>query len=347
MAEQDKLNIYDIIKAKIIEKIKAALESGEEFTWAKPWEGAPYPCNYDTPRQPFRCPVNRLLLETGEYLTFWQINKLHAEDPKIKIRKGAKQVYVFQSFPVFQKDEDDKVKTNENGEPLIAGFRLKYSREFHISDVVGLKSHFVKKEYVHDKTESMHLADQLIRDYCRKYKIKMQTLYGAGEAYFQKGELKITDPESGREEVYQGKIMLPDMKQFKDVNGYYATIFHELGHSTKVAIDRDKLSYPREELVAEISASLTCASLGFSSDKGIQNNAAYLQSWLKAIEGEGAKEIYFAVMEAQKATDLIFQSSPVTRKLLFPEAGIIDDPVIKEPQEQLNTQLTGGKRDGR
>lgn len=53
MAEQDKLNIYDIIKAKIIEKIKAALESGEdgeEFTWAKPWEGAPYPCNYDTPR---------------------------------------------------------------------------------------------------------------------------------------------------------------------------------------------------------------------------------------------------------------------------------------------------------
>mgnify|MGYP000006656470 CR=1 FL=1 len=339
--EKGKISVYEIIKAKLIEKMKVALESGEQFTWAKPWRGAPYPCNYDAPRQPFKAAINRLLLETGEYLTFWQINKLHEEDPEIRIRKGAKQAYVFQSFPVFKKDEDGKILTDDNGELLIDRFCMRYSREFHISDVTGLKSHFVEKEYIHDKTESMRLADQLIEEYCRKYQIDMQILYGSGRAYFRQIEYQTEDFADGREKIYFGKISLPDAKQFEHMSEYYSTIFHELAHSTKVAIDRGKLSYAQEELVAEVSASLTCASLNLIDEGSLKNNAAYLQSWMKQIEKEEARDIYFAVADAQKATDLILHSSPMIFKKLFPDTGIIDEPSQGDLQENRGYQIGG------
>lgn len=332
---QEKVSVYDIIKAKLIEKIKEALEGGETFAWVKPWKGAPYPCSYENPRQPFNSSVNRLFLETGEYLTYWQISKLHEENPEIKIKKGAKQAYVFQSFPVFKKEKDGKIATDDKGEQLIEGFRMRYSREFHISDVAGLKSHFVKEEYVHDKTEGMQLADRLIDEYCEKFGIEKQSLYGSGRAYFQSVKIE----QEGKS--YNGKISLPDIRQFENVYEYYSTIFHELAHSTKVSIDRGKLSYAQEELVAEVSASLLCSSFGLINEGSFQNNVAYLQSWMKEIEQAGSKDIYFAVTEAKKAADLILEASPAIRKTLFPEKGILENPEEKKEEPKR------GKEDGR
>ena len=79
-------------------------------------------------------------------------------------------------------------------------------------------------------------------------------------------------------------------------------------------------------MVAEVSASLTCASLNLIDEGKFKNNAAYLQSWMKQIEKEEARDIYFAVADAQKATDLILHSSPMIFKKLFPDTGIIDEP---------------------
>lgn len=187
--------------------------------------------------KPFSSPVNFFFLEPGEYLTWNQIGKLHEENPEVKIRKGCRQAYVFQSYPTFRKDENGKIQLDENGEPVIESFRLQYSREFHISDVEGVKSHFVPVEHEHEANEITRMADELIHTYIEKYGIDFSELYGNGRAYTQ-----------------GTKIVVPAKVQYENLSEYYSTIFHEIGHSTKLFTDREKKSYALEELVAELTA---------------------------------------------------------------------------------------------
>ena len=106
--EKGKISVYEIIKAKLIEKMKVALESGEQFTWAKPWRGAPYPCNYDAPRQPFKAAINRLLLETGEYLTFWQIISYTKKIQKLGYAKAQNKRMYFKVSLYLKKTKTEK-----------------------------------------------------------------------------------------------------------------------------------------------------------------------------------------------------------------------------------------------
>lgn len=302
------VGIYDIIQSQILLKLEHAIESGEKFYWVKPWQSAPYPCSYLTPERPFSSPVNFLFLEAGEHLTFSQISKLHEQDPNVKIRKGAKQVYVFQQFPVFKKDENDNIAKDENGEAIIESFRLRYTREFHISDVIGIKSHFIKGDFVHDANQLTEMADQLIEDYCARFGVEAEISYGHSEAFSQ-----------GR------RIVIPAKEQFKNINEYYSTVFHELGHSTKVINGRNRLNYAQEELVAELTSALLRAKLSLHDEQTERNSIAYLLGWHKRIKDAGAKDIYFAIVDAQKAVDLILDSSQQVRERLEPNILSLED----------------------
>ena len=98
---------------------------------------------------------------------------------------------------------------------------------------------------------------------------------------------------------------------FASVEEYYATRFHELGHSTgaKHRLDRklegdfgDK-DYSREELVAEMTAAFLCAHCGIDNSV-IENSAAYLQGWINILKGD-SKLVVIAASQAQKAANLI------------------------------------------
>ena len=58
-----KVSIFDIIQAQLLQKIEQALDTGERFTWIKPWTHAPYACSYHTPNRPFSAAVNYFFLE--------------------------------------------------------------------------------------------------------------------------------------------------------------------------------------------------------------------------------------------------------------------------------------------
>lgn len=318
-----KVSIYEIIQAQLLQKLEDAILSGQKFQWVKPWRGAPYPCSYAKPQKPFSAPINRILLDTGEYLTFYQISKLHEQNPDIKIKKGAKTVCVYQHIPVFKMAEGELLR-DENGEPIIETFRLRYTREFHISDVEGLKSHFTGEEYRHAETEQIAMAETLIRDYCVHYDITMNVLYGGGEAYCRRSENKIT---------------VPDRKQYPNIYEYYSTVFHELGHITAKHSLREnlKLSYAQEELVAEVTAGILCARLNLKDERSIGNSIAYLQNWYSRIQDANPKEIYFAVNEAQKAAELILDSSPEVKKKTEPEISMNEEEqvLLKEEKESF------------
>ena len=109
-------------------------------------------------------------------------------------------------------------------------------------------------------------------------------------------------------------VRIPLPKHFESTETYYATLFHELSHSTghSKRIDRGLddapapfgcSDYSREELVAELSASFLCATSGISPPT-IEQSAAYLQGWINVLKGD-KRMIVSAAGAAQKSADWI------------------------------------------
>ena len=109
-------------------------------------------------------------------------------------------------------------------------------------------------------------------------------------------------------------MVLPLQKYFKTSEGFYGTLFHEIVHSTGHAsrLNRSSLStynpfgskeYSKEELVAELGASFLCGITGIENHT-IDNSAAYIQSWLRALMND-VKMVIHAAGHAQKAVDYV------------------------------------------
>jgi len=97
---------------------------------------------------------------------------------------------------------------------------------------------------------------------------------------------------------------------------YYATAYHEAAHSTghPSRLNRAGLTSPdavfgshaygKEELVAQMTASMLCAETGIDTDEIFENSAAYIGSWLRTIKSD-PRMVVTAAAAAQKATNLI------------------------------------------
>jgi antirestriction protein ArdC len=116
-------------------------------------------------------------------------------------------------------------------------------------------------------------------------------------------------------------LHLPHPACFHSPEAYYATVFHELvhavGHSSR--LNRPTLTdpcrfgdptYAKEELVAEMGASYLCGVCGIANAT-IENNAAYLQSWMRVLRHDATLLVH-AAAQAQKAADYIQNLSPAT-----------------------------------
>lgn len=105
-------------------------------------------------------------------------------------------------------------------------------------------------------------------------------------------------------------VKCPPRESFKSTAGFYSTVFHELAHSTGHEERLNRLekagfgttTYAREELVAEMAAAMLTTSFGFEVE--IDNSAAYIAAWLKALENDH-KLVVKAASEAQKAVALV------------------------------------------
>ena len=75
---------------------------------------------------------------------------------------------------------------------------------------------------------------------------------------------------------------------------------------------KEQNSYAQGELVAEMGSCFVCSELGIPLAEGIGNHAAYLKSWLKALENDH-RFIFQASSQASKAADYIlsFSRQPV------------------------------------
>lgn len=114
-------------------------------------------------------------------------------------------------------------------------------------------------------------------------------------------------------------VHIAEPTRFASTNEYYSTLFHELSHSTGHSsrldrgLDTDPKpfgspDYSREELVAEMSAAFLCGEAGIVPSV-IENQAAYLQGWIKVLKGD-KKLIINAAGAAQRAADWILGERP-------------------------------------
>ena len=119
-------------------------------------------------------------------------------------------------------------------------------------------------------------------------------------------------------------IMLPTKEQFNLGNTeeevyisgmeFYSTMLHEMTHSTGSEKHLNRLThapfgspeYAREELVAELTSALVGHGLGFNTQVS-ENNAAYLDSWLKSLKKE-PKFLISVLADVGKASKMIEES---------------------------------------
>lgn len=271
------MNVYEIVTEKIIKE----LENGT-IPWSRPWgiEGAPI--NF-TSKKEYRG-INTFLLamarrSTPYWLTLKQANAL---DGSVKAgEKGSPIVY----FQWIEKEDGEEF-------PL-----LKYYTVFNADQIRGIEFPKIAAR-VFNPIES---AETVVTGMPKRPEI----IHAEPRAYYRPS----TDI-----------INMPKKELFTSEHGYYSTLFHELAHSTGHASRLDRhfkdgadchfgsATYAKEELVAEMSNAFLCATVGI--DNEIQNNAAYIASWLKALKND-RKMAVVAAAQAQKVADFILNKKEV------------------------------------
>jgi antirestriction protein ArdC len=281
--------VYKILTEHIIR----LLEKGT-IPWKQPWSQKELPQNLLN-RIPYKG-INLMLLsafnfERNFFLTFKQVKSLSAS-----IEKGAKSLpVVFWKWPeperkedgtLLETDEDKKVK------PI-----LRYYSVFNISQCKNIPENLIPLLETRPNN-SIESCARIIEHMPNRPTIQ----FVEQEAYY-KPSLDI--------------VNVPDIKFFESSESYYATLFHELVHSTghekrlnrkdgmeSISFGSDK--YSNEELIAEIGACFLEAQAGIS-DRDFENNAAYINGWLKRLKKDG-RFIVFASSQAQKAADYILSN---------------------------------------
>lgn len=283
------IDVYQMVTDRII----GMLEQGN-IPWERPWTGAGRYAIKRASGKPYSI-INQMLLgNPGEYLSFNECKKLGGT-----IKKGSKaKIVVF--WKMLNKPMEGK-----DGKPMLASDGtikirsipyLKYMNVFHIDDCEGIKpKHY--EETLRD-FNPIDKAEEVIAGYVQRSGITLEHAK-QGRAYYS--------PDID-------KVVLPIKEQFTSEAGYYGAAFHELTHSTghKSRLDRivagaftfGDSSYSKEELVAEIGSASILNILGIETDSSIRNNAAYIQSWIKALRND-KKLIVSAASKAAKAVNLI------------------------------------------
>lgn len=268
----------------VTNKIMEALQKGK-IPWKKPWlEIAPQ--NYVTKRE--YNGINFLLLSLEEapnpyYLTFNQAKQLGA-----KIKKGSKGHLVVYWGSYENEDEDEK----KHYVPF-----MRYYNVFNIDQVEGLELP-EKPKVVKGKCE------EVFSTYAKPPAVS----FGGNQAYYS---------------VTKDKVNVPAVQRFNNSDDYYATIFHELihstGHPSRLARFTEEAgmfgseTYSKEELVAELGSAFLCAHYGIDNSH-IEKSAGYIQNWLQALKNDSSLVIK-ASGGARKAKDLILGIKDTYKKI--------------------------------
>ena len=288
-----KFDVYEEVTNQIIE----ALEQGVK-PWECPWQtnaaALPLRVTGDSYRG-----INHVLLSLkswsqGYRNPVWMTFK-QAKDLGGMVRKGEKSSLVVK-YGTFETKED---ASEGDAEAKTRGY-LKAYRVFNVQQIDGLEGQFPTPD------EAAPLATRPIEQLSH---IAANMIENMGVGYEEGGDRACYIPSKDH-------VHMPEVSKFKAAELFYSTLFHELSHATghKRRCDRTKEKagskfgnavYAMEELVAEISAAMMGAQLGFQPGH-IKDSAAYVQSWLKVLRDD-KRAIVKAAAAAQRSADYLME----------------------------------------
>lgn len=274
------MNVYEMVTDRILEKLKEG-----KIPWKKCWKSASSYAYNRVSKKPYSLLNQLLLSKNGEYASFKQWKKLGGH-----IKKGAKgEIVVFWKW--LKKEKED-----ENGESTLERIPvLKYYTVFHISQVEGVDP-LEKEDLSVSLFESIECAEEIKEDYLNREHIAFE-------------ENKFTEASYS---PANDKIEVPTGERFQKPEEYYATLFHEMVHSTghPSRLNRDlsgrfgSKKYAAEELVAEIGSAILLSQTGIETDATFENSTAYVQSWIAHLKND-SRMIVLASGKAEKAVNFI------------------------------------------
>jgi antirestriction protein ArdC len=277
------LDVYSLVTEKIIELLEAGT-----IPWRKPWTDAGPPMNLVSKR-PYRG-INLLLLNSLGYshnlfLTWKQLKTIGAS-----VKKGEKGIIV-----VFNKMIEHQVEKNGQTKIERKAF-LRYYKVFNVGQCTDVPSAFIPPREDHI-VEPLVACDQVIAGMADCPLIRHET----HEAFYAPA---------------LDYINMPPLSSFDSSPDYYGTLFHELVHSTghPKRIGRKEVyqnadfgseMYSLEELVAEMGSCYLKSHTGIPIAE-LDNNAAYIKSWLEVFKGD-KRFVVTAASRAQQAVEYILK----------------------------------------
>lgn len=275
-----RIDVYQDVTDRILEALAAG-----KMPWRRPWDPiAGGPTSLSTGRQ-YRG-INSVLLSMAPYSSpFWgTIKEMNRRGGRVNSGEHGTRI-VFWKFVEKRERGADGSETVVDTIPLLKMFTV-----FNVEQTTGVER---IPEIEKREIDPIAEAEKIVAGYVDGPKIG----HGGNRAFYA----PLSD-----------SVTLPPRDSFHSSEKYYGTMFHELIHSTGhvTRLDRDlsgtrgSKPYAKEELIAEIGASFLLNVCGIDPGTVLDNTAAYLHSWLGALQDD-KRLVVQAAGAAEKAASRI------------------------------------------
>ena len=276
------------IYEKVTESILSALDKGV-VPWRKPWTGElAAPVNAISQR-PYRG-VNVFLLSMSRFTDHRWLTRKQVDERRgvVKLGERPTMVIFWKRWEPPRRDVE-KAPEQEPHAPLLRCLHV-----FNVDQCEGLGIPELYRPAAEHEIQRIEKAERLVD--CMEDRPRISE---GISAWYRPGD---------------DLVQIPAIARFKSADSYYATLFHELGHSTghprrlnrRAVSDRVLFAsgeYSKEELVAELTSAFCCATVSLDNSL-IDDAASYIDGWLRVLRGD-PKAMVIAAAQAQRAADFI------------------------------------------
>lgn len=279
------MNVYQIITDRIIE----GLEAGT-VPWRRPWNTTGLCVQNAITKRSYRG-INVFMLEMAGHRSPYWLTYDQARNARGQVKSGEKgRPVIYWKTGTYTKENpatgEDESRT---------GFLLRYYTVFNTEQCDGLDLSKLPMGEETDKGFQPIAA-------CEDMLARMEDIPEIEHVGTLASYNPITD-----------QIKMPPKGKFDTPEDYYATLCHELTHSTghherlnrfpsnEPSATFGSASYSKEELVAEMGAAFLSGHCRIEP-KIIENSANYIRAWLSRLRGD-RRLVIMAAAQAQKAAD--------------------------------------------
>ncbi len=277
------MNIYETVTARVLKDLEAG-----QVPWRKTWTcGLPKSL---TSGREYRG-INVLVLGSAQYTSRYWVTYREAQRLGGYVRKGERASPVvywkWRSAEELERYQEQSGKTNPA--PCVPFA----SAVFNLDQVDGVAR--PEDDVPQRRNNPMVVAEQMLA------------------VTPDKPEIVHTVTNEPAYVPAVDRITMPHLGQYESADHYYATLFHELVHSTghpkrlgrfESAQRDDRERYSFEELVAEFGAAFLCAFAGIENPGNAALQASYIAGWATFLKKDN-RLIIRAAGAAQRAVDYI------------------------------------------